>query len=204
MDCEVIQVEPRSDQHWALRRCRITASRLGIVMSKPTTKGYQKLQRQLALELAGAEFAEDDGPWFEHGRSTEPRAIGAAKWKYHWDDFTNNVFLIHHKYDWFGCSPDGLINNLTEGAEFKCRWIYAQYQRARDKGLEPAHRFQLNGAMWITGFLSWWYLNYYEHKKTGVRKLCRILVPRDDALIEQMEARCIIFMDEVYKLAGLK
>ena len=58
MDCELIQVTPRSDEWDALRRCRITASRLGDVMAKETTKRYRKLQQRLVLELTGAIHVE--------------------------------------------------------------------------------------------------------------------------------------------------
>lgn len=203
MDCEMIHAKQDSDQWSALRRCRITASRMGDVMAKPTTKRYQQYQQQLVMELAGKIYVDEKEIWFAHGKFMEPRAIGAAEWKYGWK-IEHAIFLISHKHDWLGCSPDGLFNNYTEGVEFKCRSVYQQYLNAREKGVEPAHRFQIQIAIWLTGFDSWWACNYYEHKNTGIRKLSRILVPRDDALIEQMEARCIIFMDEVYKLAGLK
>ena len=203
MDCEIIQVEQRSDEWDALRRCRITASRLGDVMAKPTTLRYKRLQQKLILELTGKVYIDEEEVWFAHGKQMEPRAVGAMEWKYGWR-VVNDIFLIHHKYDWFGCSPDGMINDYREGLEVKSRSVYQQYMKAREKGVEPAHRFQIQGAMWMTGLPMWWYLNYYENPKDGTRKLSRVAVERDDALIEKMETRCVEFMDEVYQLAGLK
>lgn len=213
-----------------MRRCRITASRLGTVMSKPTkckdckgkgftkqkgtcttcggaktllTKGYKSLRSQLVMELTGTEFQDRNEPWFEHGRDMEPRAIGAANFKWHWK-VENDIFLVHHKYDWLSCTPDGMIDNLREGIEIKCHKSVEEYIKARDHGLFPSHRFQIQGAMWLTGFNSWWYVNYYEHQPTRTRKLCRTLVPRDDTLIAEMDNACGRFMKEVYEEAGLE
>ncbi len=203
MDCEVVYVDQRSDKWRALRHGRLTASRLGDVMAGKRTKRYRSYQTQKVLELAGAEFADRNEPWFAHGRDMEPRAIDAAQYKFGWNIRTD-IFLIHHKYDWLSCSPDGMLNDMREGVEFKCRKVYAEYTKAREKGLEPTHRWQVQAAMWLTGLDSWWYLNYYEHAADGTRKLSRVLVPRDDQLIAKMETRCLEFMDEVNGLAGLK
>jgi len=203
MDCEVVHVESRSDEWRSLRHGRITASRLGDVMARKDTKRYRRYQTQIVLENAGAVFADKNEPWFEHGRDMEPRAIDAARYKFGWEIRTD-IFLIHHKYDWLGCSPDGMINDMREGVEFKCRKVYQEYIKVREKGLEASHRFQVQAAMWLTGLDSWWYLNYYEHRTDGTRKLSRILVPRDDQLIAKMEARCLEFMDEVNDMGGLK
>ena len=81
MDCKIIEVEQGSDEWLDLRRGRITASRLKRVMSKPSTKGYQELQRLIAQELNGYEPVEEDAPWFAHGKEQEPRALALYSWQ---------------------------------------------------------------------------------------------------------------------------
>lgn len=210
MECQVISVPQGSDDWDALRRCRITVSRLGDVMADPKTKRYRKYRAQLACEMNGMEFKDEDKPWFAHGKEMEPRALAAYQWKFE-QRIEHDLFFIHHKYDWLGGSPDFLTVDHSEGGEIKCRKEWEQYRNVVRKSMErerkgmsaalPEHQHQIQGAMWLTGFRSWWYVNYYENRK-GVRKIHRILVARDDKLIREMERRCKRFILEVRVLAG--
>ena len=212
MDCRVVQVTQGSDEWDALRRCRITASRLGDVMAKPTTKRYQHYRSRIVCELLGMDFTDPEDEWFAHGRAMEPRALAAYAWKYQ-QPITHDVFLVHPEYDWLGASPDFLTSDYAEGGEIKSRLLFKNYRAARNdalsraaKGMSPVapeYRFQVQGCMWLTGFDSWWYVNYYENAEDGRRKLHRIAVQRDDDLIAQMDRRCRTFMQECYELAGL-
>jgi len=220
MDCNIIEVEQGSDEWLELRRCRITCSRLGDVMAKPTTQRYQDYQTQIAQELSGIEIPEEDSPWFAHGKEMEPRALAAYEWK-HKDDIgtgslIHDVFLVHNEYDWFGCSPDGLYPDHSEGIEVKCRALYKNYRKEVQmaehfelinplKCVSPEYRFQVQGAMWLTGLDSWWYVNYYEGPDLDgepQRKLHRVEIPRDEELINKMELRCLVFIRECYEIAG--
>jgi len=228
MECHVKEVEQGSDEWLALRRCRITASRLGVVMSKPSTQGYQKLQRQIAQELNGYEPVEEDAPWFAHGKEQEPRALGQYQWEYN-VNIAHDVFLIHKEYDWFGASPDLFeiipppadqkpdLSICDTGGEIKCRAMYKTYLKyvrmaekmeAIDpfKSVPAENRFQVQGAMWMTGFESWYFINYYEgHDFEGreQRLIHRVEIPRDQDLIDRMELRCLAFMRECHEIAGV-
>lgn len=212
MDCHVIKVPQGSDDWDSYRSCRLTASRLGDVMAKPTSKRYIKYRSEMVCELSGIEPDRRDEPWFEHGKEMEPRALAAYAKKYQ-TAITHDVFLIHHRYQWFGASPDLMTLSFDEGGEIKCRQKYSRYraivqnmidrQKRGDYPVSPESRFQVQGCMWITGFDSWWYINYHDNERTGLRKIHRILVPRDDKLIAQMRTRSIQFMRQCYDMAGL-
>ncbi len=225
MDCKVIKVEQGSDEWLDLRRCRITASRLGVVMSKPSTQGYQKLQQLIAQELNGYEPVEEDAPWFAHGKEQEPRALGKYQFDYN-VDIEHDVFLIHSEYDWFGCSPDLLelppgkdpdVAFSATGGEVKCRALYKTFIKYRElaekmefenplKAVPAESRFQLQGAMWITGFDSWYFVNYYEGKDFqghDRQEIHRVEILRDQELIDRMELRCLAFMHECHEIAGV-
>jgi hypothetical protein len=61
--------------------------------------------------------------------------------------------------------------------------------------------------MWLTGFNYWWYVNYYigDDLDGGMtQKIHRIAVPRDQKMIDKMEAACLTFMTECYDRAGLE
>ena len=82
MDCEIVRVDQHSDDWFALRRGRITASRVADVVARPDTLRYQKYQREIVLELLGHEFVEEEGHWFEHGREQELTIVSYANGLY--------------------------------------------------------------------------------------------------------------------------
>jgi hypothetical protein len=191
-------------------------------MSKPSTQRYQDYQTQIAQELSGIEQPEKDSPWFAHGKEMEPRALAAYDWQ-HKDEMAgkplvHDVFLVHNEYDWLGCSPDGLYHDHSAGVEVKCRALYKNYRLAVQmaehfelidarKCVAPEYRFQVQGAMWVTGFEEWKYANYYEGNDLDgnpQRKLHVVDIPRDDELIDKMELRALAFIRECYEIAGLE
>jgi len=224
MNCRIIKVAQGSDEWMALRRSRITASRLGDVCAKPETKRYQKYRREKVLELLGHENVEESPEWSRHGRENEPRAIAGYEYKYG-VDVEHDVFLIHKEYDWLGGSPDMLHivpsddpekpDEYDQGAEIKCRAMFKNYKKFRQlaidkkgttKALPASDRWQVQGSMWLTGWRFYWFVNYYigDNLEGGtVNKIHRVGIPRDQKLIDQMEERCLIFMKECYELAGL-
>lgn len=230
MDCKIIKVEQGSDEWLALRRSRITASRLADVMADPKTKRYQQYRREKVLELLGNTNVEKAPEWARHGRENEPKAIAGYEWKYN-VDVEHNVFLIHKEYDWLGGSPDllhiageteddiqqqeGTDDEYDEGGEIKCRALFKNYKAARDqaeryKGMTlsvPAcDRHQVQGNMWLTGWSRWYYINFYigDDLEGGLtQKVHRIAYPRDQKMIDAMEIRCLKFMAECYERAGL-
>jgi hypothetical protein len=211
MDCRIVEVEQNTDEWSELRACRITASRLADVCAKHTTKRYKAYLHEMVLELLGHRFVEDRPEWYAHGRELEPRALGALEWKYN-EDLNRDLFLIHNKYDWLGCSPDAMSAGFHEGYEIKCRKMYKNYlsevqfvqSNAGSKVVPYVNRHQIQGAMWVSGLQHWWYVNYYESQKDGQRKLNRVQVPRDDTLIFHMELKCLEFMHEAYDLAQVE
>ena len=156
MECHSVTVEQRSDEWDALRRCRITASRLGDVMAGKETKRYREYQREIVMEMLGKEYINEDKPWFEHGKRLEPLALGDYQFKFG-QALRNNVFLIHHKYDWLSATPDFMTIKLDEGGEIKCRALYSTYRdivskcikNSKDgKSIPPSsERFQIQGAL---------------------------------------------------------
>lgn len=189
MDCKIVKVEQGSDEWLALRRSRITASRLADVMAKPDTKRYKQYQREKVLELLGNTNVEESPEWARHGRENEPKAIAGYEWRYG-VDIEHNVFLISKEYDWLGGSPDMLHiveptdeppeeegpapadgdDEYDDGGEIKCRAMFKNYKAARDQAerykghkmsVPACDRHQMQGNMWLTGWNRWWYVNFY-------------------------------------------
>jgi hypothetical protein len=216
MECRIIEVEQGSDEWLDLRRKRITASCLKKVMAGKDTKTYKKYRAEKIQELLGNKNVEETPEWAQHGKANEPQAMAAYTWQ-NQVDIEHNVFLIHKEYDWLAASPDFLhLPGYPEGGEIKCRQLYNTYRKHVQtaelyKGLKtciPAcDRAQVQGAMWLTGFKFWWYVNHYigsDLEGGTAHKTHRIAVPRDQDLIDKMEERCLEFMAECYREAGLK
>lgn len=219
MDCRIVRVEQGSDEWLALRRGRITASRLADVMAKPNTKRYQGYRREIVLELLGHENQEDSPEWARHGRENEPRAIAGYEWKYN-VDVEHDVFLIHNEFDWLGASPDLLHkvedadDEYDEGGEIKCRALFKNYKARRTQAklyegmaqaIPACDRHQVQGNMLLTGWRRWWYIDYYigDDLEGGLtQKIHRVAVKRDQKLIDQMIVRSLKFMRECYEMAG--
>jgi len=218
MDCRLIKVEQGSDEWLDLRRTRITCSRLADVMGGKKTKRYTGYLEEKAKELCGHKGVEKTPEWAEHGKENEGRALAGYEKKYE-VEVEHNIFLISNKYDWLSCSPDMLhLPNYDEGGEVKCRAMFKNYkaerQHAEDhKGSTNAcpapNRHQVQGAMWLTGFDHWWFINYYIGKIPDsmggghAEKIHRVSIPRSQDFIDKMEARCLEFMTEAYAKAGL-
>ena len=215
MDCRIIQVEQGSEEWLDLRRTRITCSRLADVMAKKDTKRYKKYLEEKIKELCGHKQVEDTPEWASHGKENEPKAMAAYEYQ-NGVEIDHNIFLISNKYDWLSCSPDLFhLPNYDQGGEIKCRALYKNYRKSRQLAIDneattnclpPADRHQVQGAMWVTGFVKWWYINYYigsDLEGGMTQKLHRVSVPRNQKLIDMMEVRCLEFMKEAYKGAEL-
>jgi len=215
MDCRVINITQGSDEWLDLRRTRITCSRLGDVMAKKDTKRYTKYRDEKVKELLGHKGVEDTPEWAEHGKENEGRALSAYEYKFE-VAVEHNIFLISNEYDWLSCSPDLLeLPNYDDGGEIKCRKLYKNYREEvkyavknedTSNCLPACDRHQVQGAMWVTGFRRWGYINYYigSNLEGGLaQKIHRVWVPRNQKLIDMMEIRCLEFMKECYERAGL-
>ena len=215
LECRIVRVAQPSDEWLDLRRTRITTSRLGDVCAGKDTKRYQQYRKEKVLELLGNKQVELTPEWAAHGKENEPRALAGYTYKYG-IQLEHNVFLIHKKFDWLACSPDFFhLPDYNEGGEIKCREMYKNYRKIRDeceyyKGqarcIPACDRRQVQGAMWLTGFDFWWYVNYYvgsDLEGGQTQKIHRIAVPRDQKMIDTMEVRCLEFLKEGYDRAEL-
>lgn len=215
MDCRIIEVEQGSDEWLDLRRTRITCSRLADMMAGKDTKRYKQYLEEKTKELLGHKGVEETPEWAQHGKENEGRALAAYEHQQE-VEVEHNLFLISNKYDWLSCSPDLIhLPDHDDGGEIKCRALFKNYKKYRDKAKElegtsnacPAeNRHQVQGAMWVTGLPRWGFINYYigsDLEGGMAQKLHHIWIPRNQSLINLMEVRGLEFMKEAYERAGL-
>lgn len=208
MDCVIVEVEQGTDKWLNLRRGRLTASRAGDWLARPTTRRYQDYMEQVVMELLGYEEEEDDAPWFEHGKAMEPFARGAYEWKTD-QELTSDIFLIHKEHDWLAASPDGVFLPDYDGmVEFKCRAKLETYHKVlanqqRTGQIESAYRPQVQCQMLVSGLTSIEFGNYYHDNEQRVRKLDIFPVAADETLQSKILEKGLEFIVECYKRADV-
>ena len=205
--CKFIEVEQGSAEWKALRRGRITASRMGDVLAAKNTRRYIDYRTQLALELLGHQEDEEHARWMLHGKEMEPYIRDAYACKFGCN-VRVDVFCISDKYDWLGCSPDGLVLPDHECAiEIKSREKVSTYEQVLAKQrrlgkIDSNYRPQVAAQAWIMGLPS---IDYVEGSVDMGRRKVRLnvtTVPINRKLVEMMEIRCLQLMVEVYQLAS--
>ncbi len=205
--CKLVEVVQGSDVWHDCRKGRITASRMGDVLAGKSTKRYTEYRRNLVMGLLGYEPDQEEARWAAHGRAFEP----FARTQYAEDrnvEVIADVFCISSKYDWLGCSPDGLVLPDYETAiEIKGReklttWIEKVERRRRLGKIDSSYRPQVQAQMWVMGLPSIEYIEYWRDMETRAHQIDVFTVQRDSAAIDEMEGRCLELMHEAYELAN--
>ncbi|MBK9497398.1 MAG: YqaJ viral recombinase family protein [Xanthomonadales bacterium] len=104
----------------------------------------------------------------QHGTDTEPFSLEA----YSIEKgclVQQSGFLLHPKYDFVGCSPDGLVGDVG-GVEAKCPKSSVIHMRRLKTGMPPEFKWQCVGAMWVTGRKWWDWVSYNAdlHESSGL------------------------------------
>lgn len=98
---------------------------------------------------------------------------------------TESGFILHPKYPFAGCSPDGLVGS-DAGIEMKCPRSSAVHLERFISGLPEEYIPQIQGCMWITGRKEWDFVSF-DPRMPESHRLLIIPVQRDDAYIEKLQ-----------------
>jgi len=185
-------MKQRTEEWHEVRSGRITASRFGDVLARPSSKRYRYYMDDLVESLQGFPRIEKYTPWFDHGNELEDRGKGLYEWMHNVEikDFS---FIHHPKYFFIGCSPDGLIGEYG-GIELKSRLSYKEHQRSERLGLPSEHKPQVQGSLWITGREWWDFVSYYHNH--GKRLLFSFRVYPDLEYHKRLEYACLDFWNK--------
>lgn len=187
---------------WHMQRLgKVTASRIADVLSKGRSgesagrKNYRvELVVQRLTGLPGESFTNAAMEW---GTNTEPKARFAYEAeKQH---FVEQVaFVDHPSIEWFGCSPDGLVND--DGLiEIKCPNSTTHIEYLTDQKPPVKYIPQMQCQMAVTG-RQWCDFVSFDPRLPDDLQLFVVRLERDQEYIEAMEVEVKKFLSEVDKM----
>lgn len=197
---EIVQ---RSDDWFAARLGKVTASRIGDVMAKTKT-GYSasraNYMAQLVVErLTNRKEESYTNAAMQWGTETEPLARSAyevAK-----DVLVKEAgFIDHPTISMSGASPDGLVGE--DGLiEIKCPNTATHIETLLNDTIDGKYRLQMMWQMRCTN-RKWCDFVSFDPRMPEELQLKIIRVDYDQAEIDQIEAEVIKFLSEVDEKVG--
>lgn len=200
------EVTQGSDEWFALRLGKVTASKISDVMSKGV--GRERYQEALLAERltgqAGSSFTNASMQW---GTEQEPFARQAYEIDH---GFVEETGFWQHDELALGVSPDGLVGE--DGVvgdhglvEIKCPNSSTHVSWLRDKKVPSKHIKQIQCQLWVTG-RAWCDFVSFDPRMTLLKnRLMVVRCERDDVLIKKMEEEVKRFLnelDQLYKSIG--
>ncbi len=185
---------------------RITASRICDVMSYTSRKsksgesGSESAKRRgyklelVAERLSGRSADHYVSPYMQHGSDTEEEA--RSFYELAVKTLVEPVgFVLHPTLDFAGASPDGLVGD--DGIlEIKCPKTETLLQWMDSKEIPDEYIFQMQWELACTERQWCDFYGYDPRLPEGMRHVYE-RVPRNEALIEQIEAEVVKFDGEI-------
>lgn len=191
-------IEQGSDAWHELRRGKVTASRVADILAKTKT-GPSASRQNYLIELALQRITKTIQPSYTNdamawGTATEPQARVAYEVKT--GNFVDQVpFIDHPTIEWFGCSPDGLVDK--DGLlEIKCPNSATHWEYFKSKEPPKKYFIQMQAQMAVTG-AKWCDFVSFDPRMPERSQLLIVNVPRDPEFILYMEAEIKQFLSEV-------
>lgn len=184
------KIEQRSAEWFALRAGKFTGSRFADVMARnkktgEPLKAYHDLIWQVVVErMTGQPVEGATGYALQWGQDVEPFAREAYEFETG-SIVSESEFILHQKYDFAGCSPDGLVGDY-KGLEMKCPKSSSVHLERFVEGVPEEYIPQIQGCMWVTGRSSWDFVSY-DPRMPESHRLLIITVMRDEEFIKILE-----------------
>lgn len=184
-------VEQRTDEWFRERSGKFTGSRFVDVLARDKRNPEKKLKAwhdlvwDIAVErLTGVPEEGPTGYALQWGTDVEPFAREYYELE-SGNQVTESGFIVHQKYAFVGCSPDGLIG-ARGGLEMKCPKSSRVHLVRFIDGMPEEYRPQVQGCMWVTG-RQWWDFVSYDPRMPESHRLFRVTVERDEPYISLLE-----------------
>ena len=198
-------IEQRSDQWFAARIGKVTASRVADVLAK-TKSGYSASRDNYMAQLVCERLTGQREEFFtsaamQHGTNTEP--LAKAAYESLKDVLVDEVgFVPHPSIIMAGASPDGLVGD--DGLlEIKCPNTATHIETLLSQTVPSKYNTQMQFQLACTG-RSWCDFVSFDNRLPQELQLFVKRVPRDNMYIRLMEEEIVKFLNELdIKIAQL-
>ena len=198
-------IEQRSDEWFAARIGKVTASRVADVLAKTKT-GYSTTRDNYMAQLVCERLTGQKGDSFtnapmQHGTETEP--LARISYEVAQNVLVDEVgFVPHPSIIMAGASPDGLVGD--DGLlEIKCPNTATHIETLLSQTVPGKYNTQMQFQMACTG-RSWCDFVSFDNRLPAELQLFVKRVPRDNMYIRLMEEEIIKFLNELdIKIAQL-
>ena len=191
-------MEQRTEEWFAARLGKVTASRIGDVMAR-TKSGYgasrANYMAQLVVErMTGKQTEMFTNAAMQWGTDTEP--LARAAYEAHNNVMVDETGLVDHPtIPMSGASPDGLIGEHGM-LEIKCPNTATHIDTLLTGKIDEKYIYQMQWQMACTG-RQWCDFVSFDPRMDEALQLKIIPVKRDDQLIKDIEAEVNIFLHEL-------
>ena len=198
-------IEQGTDEWFAVRIGKVTASRVADVLAKTKT-GYSTSRDNYMAQLVCERLTGQKGDSFtnaamQHGTDTEPLARAAYEALH--DVLVDEVgFIPHPSILMAGASPDGLVSD--DGLlEIKCPNTATHIETLLSQTVPGKYNTQMQFQMACTN-RSWCDFVSFDNRLPPELQLFVRRVPRDNMYIKLMEDEIVKFLNELdIKIAQL-
>ena len=140
-------MEQRSEEWFAARKGRVTASMVGAILGVSPNLSRAGAMRRMVRDAHGAEPEFTGNIATQYGENNEAGAI--AEYQMETGRTVNPVGFVTRE-DWAGCSPDGLIGD-DGGLEVKCPFGKRKEGDLKPLDDQPHYYAQVQFSLWVTG-----------------------------------------------------
>lgn len=191
-------MEQRSEEWFAARLGKVTASRVADLMAKtksgPSASRANYMADLIVERLTGQKAEGFTSTAMQWGTDTEPQA--RAAYEFLTDaDVAEEGFVTHATIPDFGASPDGLIGDVGL-LEIKCPNTAAHLEVLLTSTIPAKYVTQMQAQMACTG-RAWCDFVSFDPRMPGEMQLFVQRVARDDAFIAEMEDAITGFLAEL-------
>ncbi len=188
------------------RRGFASASRMADILAKtksgPAASRANYAAQIVAERLTGVVEQSYTSVAMQRGTELEPEA--RAAYSFMRDVDVQEVgFILHPTIEWSGASPDGLVGD--DGlVEFKCPSTATHIETLETEKVDRRYLLQMQWQMACTGRAWCDYASYDPRMPPGMSLFIK-RVPRDAALIAELESEVSLFLSEIQKtIDGLR
>lgn len=199
-------MEQRTDEWFAARLGKVTASRVSDVMAKtksgPSASRANFMAELICERLTGQRQEGFTNAAMQWGNDTEPQA--RAAYEFMTDAAVEETGLcLHPAIADFGASPDGLVGDIGL-LEIKCPNSAAHIETLLSGDAPAKYNAQMQAQMACTG-RAWCDFVSFDPRLPADMQIFIKRVHRDDAFIATMETEVSAFLSELtQKLDALR